>query len=74
MNRTVKQRGDVGDAESELTAAEATRDGVRAAIEAEVDAAAAAWATPVIEATAIAPRKADLQIERIAIGWVPVAV
>lgn len=74
VNRTVKQRGDVGDAESELTAAEATRDGVRAAIEAEVDAAAAAWATPVIEATAIAPRKADLQIERIAIGWVPVAV
>ena len=72
VSRTVRERGDIGRAAERADSVQTELDELEKRCQQEIDAlAASASADPAIAERAIAPRKSDLEVERLVLGWVP---
>jgi hypothetical protein len=69
--RAIEQRGDVGRIEDEVAALRDERAGVERELEAELAAIAArnAPAALVVDELAVPAKKADIRVDRLALGW-----
>jgi hypothetical protein len=71
--RAAQQRGDVGQAASELESLRQERDELQARFQEEVEAMATSMRPEalVLEPTPLRPKKGDITIERVVLAWMP---
>jgi hypothetical protein len=76
VSRAASEKSDVGRAEATVAALRQQRDGVSAEFETEVAGLAGEYSREAmtIESVEVAPRKADIAVDRVALAWTPYRV